>query len=105
MLDKIYHWILYNLGFINGEHFSDMLARQRIRWGDATWLSVVFVTIALILGVICYYVWRLVDAVKSKKRYAVLTVILVVLLIVLGFCFWLFTHIRNFIPRKWVEVQ
>jgi hypothetical protein len=100
MLDKIYDWFLYNLGFIEGEHFSDMLARQRIRWGKG-WFWVVGFTFFVVIGLIGFYIYKLYDAVKSKKPLVWLSVSLFFLLAFLGFISWLYTHILNFVPAIW----
>ena len=36
-MDKVYHAILWFLGFPPNEHFSDMLARQKQRLGIGWW--------------------------------------------------------------------
>lgn len=37
MLDKIYHVLLWLLGFREGEHITDMLRRQKDRFGKWWW--------------------------------------------------------------------
>ena len=55
-MDKVYHWLLYNLGFQVDEHFSDMLARQKLRWGKWWWIAPIFTIIVTVLLLI-FEIW------------------------------------------------
>ena len=47
MLDKIYHKLLWILGFQEGEHISDLFWRQKERWSKWWWTG---------LGIICFII-------------------------------------------------
>jgi len=49
MLDNAYHWLLYNLGFQVDEHISDLLARQKLRWGWAWWFAPIISMLVTVL--------------------------------------------------------
>lgn len=55
-LDKAYHWLLWLGGFQEGEHVSDMLARQKARIGGWWWVLVA-ITLLIILGVFIAALW------------------------------------------------
>jgi len=55
-LDKAYHKFLWFCGFREGEHISDMLARQKARFGSWWWFFPVTTFLAfLALG--AFLVW------------------------------------------------
>lgn len=99
-LDTVYSWCLFNLGFTTGEHFSDMLARQRLRWGKG-WYWVVGITFFVVIGAIGFYIYKLYGAIKNKKALVGISVSLFFLLAFLGFISWLYTHILTFVPAIW----
>ena len=41
MIDKLYHWLLNLMGFLPGEHITDMLRRQKERLGWVWWAGLV----------------------------------------------------------------
>ncbi len=66
-MDKIYHWFLYNLGFQKDEHISDLLARQKLRWGKFWWLYPIF-TMLLTLGLLGFEIWLTIHIVKFSLK-------------------------------------
>jgi hypothetical protein len=70
MIDKIYHLFLYCAGFaltpsdigIGGEHITDMLKRQKARFGVWWWVaSIGFIVISLL-----FYIWLLLHVIGIK---------------------------------------
>lgn len=62
-MDKIYHALLWFCGFEEGEHLSNMLARQRQRLGLWWWLLPIG-TIAVMLGL---SIWLTVHIAQYKE--------------------------------------
>lgn len=54
-MDWLYHKILWFCGFREGEHVSDMLARQKKRIGWVWWL----ISISTIVGFLGFSIWLL----------------------------------------------
>jgi len=66
-LDKLYHKFLWFAGFREGEHVSDMLARQKARLGPGWWAMVAFTFFAVLL-VIAFLVWLTIHIVTYKLK-------------------------------------
>ena len=66
-LDKIYHAALWLCGFQEGEHVSDMLARQKSRLGKAWW-TFPALTFLFALGLIAFLVWLTIHIATFKLR-------------------------------------
>lgn len=57
-MDYLYHKFLWFCGFKQGEHISDMLARQRQRFGWCWWLFPI-ITIGGFIGFTGWLVWHI----------------------------------------------
>lgn len=66
-LDKAYHAFLWFCGFREGEHISDMLARQKSRLGKGWWTFPVL-TFLVLLGLIGFATWLTIHIVTFKLR-------------------------------------
>lgn len=66
-LDKAYHWLLWLAGFQEGEHVSDMLARQKSRLG-ARWWTFPALTFLCALGLLAFLVWLTIHVATYKLK-------------------------------------
>ena len=70
MIDKIYHFFLYYMGFptkpsevgVGGEHITDMLQRQKERFGKLWWVTI----IGWGLFANLFYIWLLLHVIGIK---------------------------------------
>jgi len=67
-LDKAYHAFLWFCGFREGEHISDMLARQKSRLGKAWWTFPALTFFAVLL-LIAFLVWLTIHIATYKLRH------------------------------------
>lgn len=65
-LSKAYHWLLWIVGFQEGETVSGMLVRQKQRLGWVWWVLPI-TTIIVFLG---FTVWLIAHIVKTEKKSA-----------------------------------
>lgn len=63
-IDKIYHALLWFCGFQEGEHISDLLARQKKRLGKWWW----FFPITTIMAFLGITVWLVVHISTFKLK-------------------------------------
>ena len=66
-VDRIYHAALWLCGFREGEHVSDMLARQKSRLGKAWWTLPVL-TFLFVLGLLAFLVWLTIHIATYKLK-------------------------------------
>ena len=65
--DKAYHWFLWFTGFREGEHISDMLARQKARLGKGWW-TLPALTFFAVLLVIAFLIWLTIHIATFKLK-------------------------------------
>lgn len=68
MTNKVYHKFLWFTGFLEGEHVSDMLARQKERLGVGWWCLPILTVLFIIglLGFVFWLIWHIATF-KLKK--------------------------------------
>jgi hypothetical protein len=66
-LDRLYHKFLWFTGFREGEHISDMLARQKGRLGPGWW-TLPALTFLFVLGLLAFLVWLTIHIATYKLK-------------------------------------
>lgn len=66
-LDRAYHALLWLGGFREGEHASDMLARQKSRLGKGWW-TFPALTFLFVLGLLAFLIWLTIHIATFKLR-------------------------------------
>lgn len=66
-MDKIYHSFLWFSGFQKDEHISDLLARQKLRFGK-WWWTFPILTIVFTLAFLALEIWLIIHIVTFKLK-------------------------------------